>query len=98
LLRFAEAIDRWIERESPSDDMRLRVVDWVWGRHDGPYGGMRREDHPYLWFGAVPGTEVKRTVVTCSYKERERFGQSRSGPLPGELIQPEVKHNGRHRG
>lgn len=67
LLRFAEAIDRWIERESPSDEMRLVVVDWVWIRQDAPYQGMRRESYPNLWFGPIPGTQIRGTVVTCSY-------------------------------
>jgi hypothetical protein len=67
LERFADAIEAWIERESPSDEMRLRVVDWVWQRQDDPYRGMRRDDLPNLWFGPIPGTQVRGTVVTCSY-------------------------------
>ncbi|HYN96993.1 MAG TPA: hypothetical protein VES42_24395 [Pilimelia sp.] len=67
LERFPEAIDAWIARESPSDDVRLIVIDWVMSRHDDPYRGMRREALPNLWFGPVRGTQTMGTVVTCSY-------------------------------
>jgi hypothetical protein len=68
LLRFPEAIDAWVQREAPKDDVRLMVLDWVMGRHDDPYLGMRREvDFGNLWFGPIPGTQADGAVVTCSY-------------------------------
>jgi hypothetical protein len=73
LTRFPECIDRWVQREAPNDDIRLRVLDWIMGRHDDPYQGMRREEgFPNLWFGAIPCTESGWAVVTCSYWIHER--------------------------
>ncbi len=61
-------VDRWIARESPSDDMRLLVLDWIIGRSEDPYRGMRREEgFPNLWFGPIRDTQVGGTIVTCSY-------------------------------
>jgi hypothetical protein len=57
-----------IDRESPSDDMRLVVINWIMNRHDDPYRGMRREDRfANLWFGAIRETQMGATMVTCSY-------------------------------
>jgi hypothetical protein len=67
LERFPEAIDRWIDRESPDDEIRLIVINWIINRHDDPYRGMRREDHPNLWFGPIRDTQAAGAVVTCSY-------------------------------
>ena len=73
LERFPEAIDAWIERESPNDDMRLIVLEWIMNRHDDPYLGMRREEgFPNLWFGPIRGTQAGGAVVTCSYWINER--------------------------
>ena len=73
LVRFTEVVDKWITRESPSDDMRVVVLDWIMSRHEDPYRGMRREPAvPNLWFGAVAGSQSGWTVVTCSYFIYER--------------------------
>ena len=73
LVRFEEVINSWMQRELPKDDIRFLVLDWVLGRRDDPYGGMRRDrDIPNLWFGRVDGTESAGTVVTCSYWIFER--------------------------
>jgi hypothetical protein len=68
LVRFLDAVEAWIERESPDDDMRLLVMNWIMNRHDDPYRGMRRVDgHPNLWFGPIRETQSQGTVVTSSY-------------------------------
>lgn len=68
LIRFEESIDRWIERESPSDDLRVIVLDWALGQSEDPYRGMRREEgHPNLWFGPIRNSQVGWRSVTCSY-------------------------------
>jgi hypothetical protein len=66
---FLVALDRWVEIEKIADDTALLVLDWVMGRHEDPYQGMRRVDgFDNLWFGRVPGTEDGRgQAVACSY-------------------------------
>jgi hypothetical protein len=34
LERFEECLDRWIEVENPSDDLRIIVTEWVLSRFD----------------------------------------------------------------
>jgi len=69
LVRFIEHLDAWVERESPDQDTRLRVVDWIMSRHDDPYTGVIREPgSANLWYGRIPGTrDADRTIVVCSY-------------------------------
>jgi len=75
LVRFIEHLDRWAERESPDQDTRLRVVDWVMARYDDPYAGVLREPgSANLWYGRIPGTRDKAgTIVVCSYFVFERL-------------------------
>ncbi len=59
---------RGAKQESPDDDIQLIVLAWIMTRYDDPYRGVRRDgDFPNLWFGPVPGTIVRGTVVACSY-------------------------------
>ena len=45
----------WIERELPSDDLRLTVTAWILTRYDDPYQGVQREPgFDNLWFGEIP--------------------------------------------
>jgi len=69
LVGFIEHLDRWAALESPNQDRRLVVAQWVIARHDDPYAGVRREPgFDNLWFGRIPGTrDAANTVVTCSY-------------------------------
>ena len=69
LERFLTEFDLWTERESPSDDLRVVVTEWIVGRQDDPYRGVRREPQfENLWFGAVPGSDDGGgRVVVCSY-------------------------------
>lgn len=68
LVRFPESVDRWVERESPGDDIRVLVLDWIIGKSEDPYQGMRRaEGFENLWFGPISGTHLGWSVVTCSY-------------------------------
>jgi len=69
LVRFIEHLDHWVEIESPDQDTRFRVTDWIVARHDDPYAGVRREPgFPNLWFGRIPGTvDSGGSIVICSY-------------------------------
>jgi hypothetical protein len=69
LERFLTEFDLWTEREHPGDDLRVIVTEWVVGRQDDPYRGVRREPgFENLWFGAVPGSDDGAgRVVVCSY-------------------------------
>jgi hypothetical protein len=69
LEHFIERFDAWVELESPNDDLRFIVMEWVFTRRDDPYQGVRREPgFDNLWFGAVPNSQDGcGHVVTCSY-------------------------------
>ncbi len=70
---FEERLDAWIALEEPDDDLRLEVTAWVLTRFSSPYTGVRRaQGFDNLWFGAVPHSEVRGEVVTCSYWIFER--------------------------
>lgn len=66
---FIEALDRWIERENPHDDLRLAVTSWVLSRADDPYQGVKRErGYDNLWYGVVPKSlHGDNMIVLCSY-------------------------------
>lgn len=66
---FEDALDRWIAIENPSIDLRFVVTEWVVGRADDPYAGVRRrtEVAPNYWFGTVPGSREGDRVVVCAY-------------------------------
>lgn len=68
LAGFVEGADTWIERDSPDDDLRVIVLDWIIGRCEDPYRGVRRESgFPNLWYGVVPHSRRDATAVLCSY-------------------------------
>jgi hypothetical protein len=68
LAGFIEGADAWIERDNPDDDLRVIVLDWIFGRCEDPYRGVRRESgFPNLWYGVVPGSRRGATAVMCSY-------------------------------
>jgi hypothetical protein len=73
LEKFLERFDSWVERESPTDDLRVIVMDWILTRDDDPYQGVRREEGiPNLWFGRVPNSyDGSGHVVVCSYWIKE---------------------------
>lgn len=79
LAGFEEHLERWIQQESPSEDVRFAVASWLLSRIEDPYHGMRREPegHPNLWFGMVPGTLQGHEAVYCSYLIFERTGTVR---------------------
>jgi hypothetical protein len=58
LVGFEERFDAWADLDNPSQDLRVVVMEWVIGRHDDPYQGVRREaGFPNLWFGKIPHSE-----------------------------------------
>lgn len=67
--QFIERFDAWVELESPTDDLRCIVMDWILTRDDDPYQGARREKgFPNLWVGRVPNSnDGSGNVVVCSY-------------------------------
>ena len=70
---FLEAFDVWTAREDPSTDVRTAVLAWIFSRADDPCAGVQREaGFPDLWFGPVPRTVLRGTVVACSYRVEEQ--------------------------
>lgn len=71
--KFLERFDAWVEREAPTDDLRVIVMDWILTRDDDPYQGVRREEGiPNLWFGRIPNShDGSGHVVVCSYWIKE---------------------------
>ncbi|MGH3932404.1 MAG: hypothetical protein ACRDTF_20790 [Pseudonocardiaceae bacterium] len=69
LKKFIERFDAWAELESPSDDLRPRVLEWVMSRRENPYQGVDRvSGFPNLWFGQIPNSDDGHgNVVVCSY-------------------------------
>lgn len=69
LERFLPALDIWIERERPDDELRTIVTAWIFTRREDPFEGVRRQEgFENLWFGAVPLTaHTSGEVVVCSY-------------------------------
>jgi hypothetical protein len=69
LVSFAERYEDWIKRESPVQDLRIRVGVWIFTRADDPYQGARRADgFENLWFMPIPeAQDGTGAVVTCSY-------------------------------
>lgn len=69
LERFLSEFDTWAEREDPTVDLRVLVSEWMVGRQDDPYRGVRREPQfENLWWGHVPGSDDGTgRVVVCSY-------------------------------
>ena len=69
LERFLPELDAWAEREHPTVDLRVIVTEWVVGRQDDPYRGVRRvPQFENLWHGAIPGSDDGAgRVVACSY-------------------------------
>jgi len=67
--KFPERFRAWLELESPSDNLRRIVGNWVLTRYDDPYQGAERvEGFPNLWFGQIPNSrDDSGHVVTCSY-------------------------------
>jgi hypothetical protein len=87
-LYIIEALDRWAERENPSQDLRVIVTEWAFNRHTDPYQGMKRvSGFASLWFGEVRGTRSHGTAVTCTYwideaEHRLRFDNFTTLSLP----------------
>lgn len=67
--RFLSEFDLWTAREQPTDDLRVLVMEWIVGRQDDPYRGVRRAPQfENLWHGALPGSDDGTgNVVACSY-------------------------------
>ena len=68
LERFLDALDDWIDREHPSENIRFRVTEWILSRFEDPYVDARREPaFANLWYCVVPSSLAGDDVVTCSY-------------------------------
>jgi hypothetical protein len=69
LIGFEEALDRWIATEHPSTDLRFVVTEWIIGRGDDAYVGVRRrvDVGGNYWFGIVPGSREGERVAVCGY-------------------------------
>ena len=70
---YLDAVDEWIEVESPPGWLRFVVREWLLSRFDDPYVGMRRAGgFENLWFAMVPLSAHNWLVVTCSCWIEER--------------------------
>ena len=69
LTGFIDHLDDWIDRDGPTQDLRVIVTDWVISRAVDPYQGAEREPLlPNLWFAQVPGSyNGPGTIVVCAY-------------------------------
>lgn len=68
LAGFEAKLDASIALETPDEDVRYIVTEWILTRFSDPYQGVRREPgFPNLWFGAVPESARAGRVVVCSY-------------------------------
>jgi hypothetical protein len=69
LERFLSEFDAWVQRDGPSVDLRVLVSEWMLGRQDDPYRGVRREaSFENLWYGPIPDSDDGTgRVVVCSY-------------------------------
>ncbi len=74
LVGFIDRLDLWMELESPDDDLRLQVTDWIFTRYTDPYEGVRRAPgFANLWFGQIAGTRRDPdSAVFCAYWIQER--------------------------
>jgi hypothetical protein len=84
---FLDHLDVWIEREQPSDDLRLIVTAWVLTRYEDPYQGVQREPgFENLWFGEIPARAMTRRrqllVLTGSMRARVLSGATASQLCP----------------
>jgi hypothetical protein len=70
---FLDRLDCWVDRESPTDDLRVLVTAWILSRSDTPYQGVRRADgFENLWYGPVPDSaDGKGQVVVCAHWVKE---------------------------
>jgi hypothetical protein len=66
---FLDCFDRWADQEKPSEGVRFIVMEWILGRAENPYVGVRREPgFDNLWFGPIPRTQQPDgTVTACAY-------------------------------
>lgn len=73
LENFIERFEAWVQRDSPEDDLRLIVTDWITTRYSTPYQGVDRQvGFDNLWYGHIPNSgDGCGNVVTCSYWIRE---------------------------
>ena len=69
VLGFVEALDAWVEREQPADELRRFVTQWIFTRMDDPYALARRADgFADYWWAVVPGSEdPDGRVVLCFF-------------------------------
>ena len=68
LENFDERFEAWCELETPSDDVRYAVANWLISRLEDPYEGVHRESgFEDLWWGSIPGTLENGLQVCCSY-------------------------------
>jgi len=71
LQNFGERFRAWRGQESPPDDVRRAVGEWIASRYDDPYAGARHElDAPLtnIWSCILPDTERDGCAVYCSFR------------------------------
>lgn len=72
---FLERLDAWVDREKPSDDVRIAATAWILTRPGDPYQGVKRDKTiPNYWYGAIPrsGDDAGHVVVCCYWIEELR--------------------------
>jgi hypothetical protein len=68
IVGLVEALNSWVLRESPAEELRKVVGRWAFHQHEDPYQGVHRQPgFANLYFGEVPGTRNKGAAVSCTY-------------------------------
>jgi|SRR5579859_4684577 len=69
LIGFLEHLDTWIGHESPKQDLRVIVTDWVLSRSVDPYKAAQREaGFANLRFARIPNTfDGAGSLIVRSY-------------------------------
>jgi hypothetical protein len=73
LLDFLPKLDEWVAAETPRDDVRIVVTDWIFTRVADPFANARRvEGFPDYWQAVVPDSEhlddnVELCGVVCLF-------------------------------
>jgi hypothetical protein len=73
LLDFLPKLDAWIAQESPLEDLRVFVTDWIFTRSNDPFDNARRvAGFADYWQAVIPNSEhfddyAERCGVICLY-------------------------------
>jgi hypothetical protein len=70
---FLPRLDDWEAQEHPLDELRVRVLDWIFTRAENPYADARRvAGFADYWQAVIPSSahfddHAERCAVVCLY-------------------------------